>query len=121
MWGQRRPDAHLCRWRDGAGTFGIMSIETGSSQNSTITITLTAEGTNIWANAVAVLTPDSEGFEALVNDASNGTQDAGSYSNPVLLSSTPLPATLPLFAGGLGLLGFLTKRRKSAKQLLAAT
>jgi len=30
---------------------------------------------------------------------------------------TPLPATLPLFAGGLGLIGFLAKRRKqNAKQ-----
>jgi hypothetical protein len=38
----------------------------------------------------------------------------------VVLSATPLPATLPLFAGGLGLVGFLTKRRKSAKQALTA-
>jgi hypothetical protein len=37
-----------------------------------------------------------------------------------LPTTTPLPATLPLFAGGLGLVGFLTKRRKSAKQALAA-
>jgi hypothetical protein len=36
------------------------------------------------------------------------------------LDPTPLPATLPLFAGGLGLVGFLTGRRKSAKQALAA-
>jgi hypothetical protein len=35
--------------------------------------------------------------------------------------STPLPATLPLFAGGLGFVGYLTRRRKqSAKQVLAA-
>ncbi len=34
-------------------------------------------------------------------------------------SVTPLPGTLPLFAGGLGLVGFLTKRRKSATQTLA--
>ena len=35
------------------------------------------------------------------------------------LSTTPLPATLPLFAGGLGFVAFLMKRRKSAKQALA--
>jgi hypothetical protein len=35
------------------------------------------------------------------------------------LSTTPLPATLPLFAGGLGFVAFLMKRRKSAKQSLA--
>jgi hypothetical protein len=37
------------------------------------------------------------------------------------LDPTPLPATLPLFAGGLGLIGYLTRRRKqSGKQALAA-
>ena len=30
----------------------------------------------------------------------------------LLLSATPLPAALPLFAGGLGLIGFVAKRRK---------
>jgi hypothetical protein len=30
------------------------------------------------------------------------------------LTATPLPASLPLFAGGLGLLGYLTRRRKRA-------
>ena len=35
-------------------------------------------------------------------------------------SATPLPTTLPLFAGGLGLVGFLTKRRKNAKPVHAA-
>ena len=35
------------------------------------------------------------------------------------VSATPLPATLPLFAGGLGFVGYLMKRRKSAKQALA--
>jgi hypothetical protein len=30
------------------------------------------------------------------------------------VSSTPLPTTLPLFAGGLGFVGYLTRRRKHA-------
>ena len=30
------------------------------------------------------------------------------------VSTTPLPATLPLFAGGLGFVGYLTRRRKKA-------
>ena len=39
----------------------------------------------------------------------------------VNLATTPLPATLPLFAGGLGFVGYLAKRRKqSAKHALAA-
>ncbi len=41
--------------------------------------------------------------------------DAGPESAGV--SATPLPAALPLFAGGMGVLGFLVRRRKnSAKQ-----
>ena len=35
-------------------------------------------------------------------------------------TATPLPATLPLFAGGLGFVGYLAKRRISAKRALAA-
>lgn len=36
-------------------------------------------------------------------------------------AATPLPATLPLFAGGLGLVGYLTGRKKrKAGQALAA-
>lgn len=34
------------------------------------------------------------------------------YSANLLNTTTPLPATLPLFAGGLGLMGLLSKRRK---------
>lgn len=37
------------------------------------------------------------------------------------VAATPIPATLPLFAGGLGFVGYLARRRKqSAKQALAA-
>jgi hypothetical protein len=37
------------------------------------------------------------------------------------VTATPLPATLPLFAGGLGFVGYLTRRRKqSSGQRLAA-
>jgi len=37
------------------------------------------------------------------------------------VSSTPLPAALPLFAGGLGMVGFLSRRkkRKAASELVA--
>ena len=37
------------------------------------------------------------------------------------VSTTPLPASLPLFAGGLGLIGWLARRRnRKAAALLAA-
>ena len=47
---------------------------------------------------------------------SSGTLNAnpGVWSGPGIaaVSATPLPATLPLFAGGLGLMGLLSRRRK---------
>jgi hypothetical protein len=44
---------------------------------------------------------------------------AGTITSALAPSATPLPAALPLFAGGLGFVGFLT-RRKKRKTLLAA-
>jgi len=38
-----------------------------------------------------------------------------------VLSSTPLPATLPLFAGGLGFVGYLTGRKKRKASAALAT
>jgi hypothetical protein len=35
------------------------------------------------------------------------------------VSPTPLPASLPLFAGGLGFVGYLTRRKKRARALTA--
>jgi hypothetical protein len=50
----------------------------------------------------------------------NASSGPGSFGASVL-STTPLPATLPLFAGGLGFVGYLTRRRKrSSKSALAA-
>jgi hypothetical protein len=36
------------------------------------------------------------------------------------IAETPLPAALPLFAGGLGLVGYLTRRKKRAQAVAAA-
>jgi|SRR5580704_3199019 len=41
-------------------------------------------------------------------------------SGLALVSTTPLPAALPLFAGGLGLLGMFARRRKQTTSVLAA-
>jgi hypothetical protein len=52
--------------------------------------------------------------------------DSAIYEQPFALaetvSSTPLPAALPLFAGGLGIVGFLAgrKKRKAKEQLAVA-
>ena len=55
------------------------------------------------------------GFEDL-SQAQGGdfdyNDDSFVFTNVALVSETPLPAALPLFAGGAGLLGFLGWRRK---------
>ena len=97
----------------GGGTShaGSFNFETSAVNTGTITIDLTAENGTTWANAASVLTINSNGWEAADN-MSGSPQDLGYV--------TPLPATLPLFMGGLGFVGFLAKRRKSAKQSVAA-
>lgn len=50
-----------------------------------------------------------------------GPVDEGSANLSLGVAATPLPAALPLFAGGLGFVGYLTKRRKqNAKKALVA-
>lgn len=88
---------------------GSFNFETSAVTSSTITIDITATGGNTWADAAAVLTANTDGWEAADNMA--GTpQDLGYYS------ATPLPAALPLFFTGLGGLGLLGWRRKRQAQ-----
>jgi hypothetical protein len=110
--------ATTCGGGEGAGYFGTMDIETSGVGAHSFVITLTAEGINTWANSAAVLTPTTGGtpggFEALVATGENNKQDGG--------FATPLPATLPLFSAGLGVMGLLgwRKKRKHAAAIVAA-
>jgi hypothetical protein len=51
--------------------------------------------------------------DLLLNFSDAGVIEPGNYTTftPVA-ATTPLPATLPLFAGGLGFVGYLARRRK---------
>jgi hypothetical protein len=54
----------------------------------------------------------------IVNERDTIGDNGGSFTvNPI--STTPLPAALPMFAGGLGMVGFLARRKKQ-KALAAA-
>jgi hypothetical protein len=58
-----------------------------------------------------------------IHDQYDSTLVSGnlSFTGPTLAAATPLPATLPLFAGGLGFVGYLSRRRKgsTARQVIA--
>jgi hypothetical protein len=52
--------------------------------------------------------------------ANGGTAESSSIINTFSFA-TPLPAALPLFASGLAVFGFWTRRRKSSRSVLSAT
>jgi len=59
----------------------------------------------------------AETIEYTINMGGTQTNQQGSVGASADISATPLPAALPLFAGGLGLVGLLAGRRKRRLQL----
>jgi hypothetical protein len=55
-------------------------------------------------------------YDVFIDDAVDPTVDVRLTG----ISSTPLPAALPLFAGGLGFVGYLGRKKRKAGQALAA-
>lgn len=77
--------------------------------------------TTVAGQSVDIFSFFAEGTPPTGNAYGESTSSPGGFGvGTFALTATPLPATLPLFAGGLGLVGFLTKRRKGAQQSLAA-
>jgi hypothetical protein len=77
-----------------------------------------------WAGLLANVTTFEIPIELITNDQSSPWTDIEGVDNVVLsnnVSQTPLPAALPLFAGGLGMVGFLARRkqRKAVSELAA--
>jgi hypothetical protein len=54
------------------------------------------------------------------NAANLSLEFSANVANGLPVAATPLPGTLPLFAGGLGFLGYLSRRRKTAPVAAAA-
>ena len=91
----------------------LLQVSTGTDLNEQSTTTALAN-----LIATASIDPSFQLLPAFANDYSivfsDGIGDAAG-------AATPLPATLPLFAGGLGLLGYLTRRKRGTRQALVAS
>ena len=90
----------------------LVTIAT-SSQTYTYTLgPSNTEGNMLWALKTLAFT--GGGMTTLTFASQDNLTDPGSPYGPAVggVSITPLPAALPLFAGGLGLIGFITRRRK---------
>ncbi len=111
----------------GAGTTGssfsgvVANIDGTSNSESSLTVPFGYVSDGLLATGTTTF--DSTTIALL--GATPGTyvwtwgQDAD-QSFTVQIGPTPLPATLPLFAGGLGFVGYLTRRKKRAQALAAA-
>jgi hypothetical protein len=69
-------------------------------------------GFNIWFSGGNVYAGFLAGDNGIYNEFDGGSFTAEATGNEAGLGTTPLPAGLPLFASGLGVLGLLTQRRK---------
>jgi PEP-CTERM motif len=109
------------------GTWTTVSTWTLDSLNNVKLSTLTTPinfATSTVSGIELTATPDYYGNNyndmnlSLFQDCGRDVeQETFTFNN---VSTTPLPATLPLFAGGLGFVGYLARRRKgSTKQALA--
>jgi hypothetical protein len=110
---------------DGNGTFSITSSNLASGSfidtgNVGQIYSLTAEEAGTGSNSVLFLDLFTNSWQLHNGNDNGATDDQGSFTiaGPTL-SATPLPATLPLFAGGLGLIGYLVRRKKGGTSLRA--
>jgi Protein of unknown function (DUF642) len=76
---------------------------------------------NQWTTETLSFVADSSSttIEFLGDSTNVNSKYIGLDNVDVELATTPLPATLPLFAGGLSFVGYLTRRKKRAQAIAA--
>ena len=110
--GQSYDLSYLYGGRPGGGTQKL-DVSFGGSP-----LTVDTGDLGVWVtNSFSIVATSSM---ELLQFASEGTDGLPSYGNEITnvsLTATPLPAALPLFAGGLGIVGFIGGRRRKSKKL----
>jgi hypothetical protein len=129
---------------DGGASFDLLGPQAGPSENSGLLLEgsdLSATPTSLFYNfsgngfalfqnphpgsgmnyVCFAATVDCDGVAAAITVRVSGFVSSAQSGN-TLIGTTPLPAALPLFAGGLGVMSLLTRRkkRKNAAALAAA-
>jgi hypothetical protein len=112
-------------------TFAILNQSTGSTLSSNAG--LNADGAqHVWSfnytqgtlGFSSINSGIALAFEDLLGGSQNSDFDYNDFDAVITgiidPTPTPLPATLPLFAGGLGFVGYLAKRRKHNKKQAVA-
>ena len=108
-WGDNRP-----------GQAWVLNVNVNGSTIDTINGVDGAPGSNPSGTTVTIpITSDILGNITLLFWQGSQTQ-ASPIFDDVQISQTPLPAALPLFAGGLGVMGLLGWRKKRKAAVLAA-
>ena len=93
---------------------GLVSTNTGAAPGAPPGL----QTASLTASVSSLLDTGQYFLEVTGTTGTTGTQYSGPFKfEPV--ATTPLPAALPLFAGGLGVLGFLAKRRKRKASAMA--
>jgi hypothetical protein len=102
-------------------TFGTPSAITAQAGSTSGLFTSTLLGSNNWETETLLFTATGP-FTVISLTGASGDKYIGLDNvNVTAVGATPLPAALPLFAGGLGVIGLLARRRRRKNAAAIAT